>query len=223
SNLTEGSLLWNTAAGRVQTAPGRSLRRGGVGGLVFLDRNGNGRYDEGDEPLPGVALRVGPHTVRTDDEGRFAVWDLVPFVTERIVVDSFSLESPLWVPSFGLATIVTAPNGFAQVQVPVWNGAEVAGRVLRAGPRGPEGVGGLRLELANLETGRRTEATTFSDGEFYLLGVPPGTYDVRIPEDVLVALGVRPPDPAPRIEVRADADGVARAPFVEIQLSPLRP
>lgn len=219
TNVTEGSVIWNSPARRLEVAPVRSLRRGGVGGVVFLDANGNGRYDAGDQPLPNVVLQVGPHSVRTDDRGVFAAWDLVPFGTEWIAVDSFSLANPLWVPSFGRATIVIAPNGYRRVEIPVLPGAEVVGRVTIVTPRGEAALGGVRLELENLATGRRLSVTTFHDGEFYALGVPAGEYVVRIPRDVLDALGVEPPSPPVRFSLRAGSEG-SFAPFVEVKLIP---
>lgn len=219
SNLTEGSLLWNGTARRVEAVPGRSLRRGGVGGVVFLDENGNRRYDPGEEPVPNVFLRVGPHTVRTDARGRFAVWDLVPFVTERLVVDSLTLASPLWVPAYGLATIVVAPNGYAEAHVPIVAGAEVTGRVVRRRAGIVEAVGGVRLELVHLESGRRTQVTTFYDGEFYVLGLAPGEYEVRVSPDVLAALRAEAPETPVRFSVAAGEPADA-APFVMVELVP---
>jgi hypothetical protein len=38
---------------------------------LFLDDNGNSRFDRGETPVPGVAVRCGDQTVTTDDKGRF--------------------------------------------------------------------------------------------------------------------------------------------------------
>jgi len=52
-------------------------------------------------------------------------------------------------------------------------------------------VGGLRVVMRDAATGARREATTFSDGTFYLLGLPPGTYDLGIEESLLAELRAR--------------------------------
>jgi hypothetical protein len=218
SAFAEGSVIWNGPAGQVNVTPERSLRRAGLGGLVFLDSNGNGRYDGADEVLDSVRVQVGPHTLLTDAHGRYAVWDLVPFVGTNVALDSMSLRNPLWVPVFSLATVMVGPNMVRHLDIPVLPAAEVAGQVVMESPSGSRPVGGLRLELVNRQTGRRFEATTFSDGEFYLLGLPPGEYEVSIPDDVRRALDV-----LPLAEVRFRVtleDGWARAPYVEVGLVP---
>lgn len=216
SSFVEGSVLWNGPAGTVAFAPDRSLRRGGLGGVVFLDANGNGRYDGHDRPLSGVRLQVGAQTVVTDAHGRFSAWDLVPFVPEDVAVDSMSLANPLWVPGFSLASVVIGPNGFRRFDVPILPAAEVTGRITRPGPDGPRPVAALRLEIEDRHTGRRFETVTFHDGELYLLGLPPGDYEVGLPEDVRLAVGDRRLRGDVRFRVRLE-DGVARAPFLQIE------
>jgi hypothetical protein len=218
SSLVEGSVLWNGPAGSVAFHPDRSLRRGGLGGLVFLDANGNGRYDGPDRPLPGVRLQVGSQTVASDLDGRFSAWDLVPFVPEPVAVDSMSLSDPLWVPAFSLVSVVVGPNGFRRLDVPVLPAAEVSGRITRPAAAGPRPVPGLRLELMERDTGRRFQTTTFHDGEFYVLGLPPGDYEVILPQDLREAFGA--------LDLRGDVrfrvgieDGVARAPFLHLELA----
>jgi Pilus formation protein N terminal region len=44
-----------------------------VSGVVFKDRNGDGKYVSGDEGIPGVKLKVGDKEVITDKQGRYRV------------------------------------------------------------------------------------------------------------------------------------------------------
>jgi hypothetical protein len=165
-----------------------------------------------------VRVQVGPHTLLTDAHGRYAVWDLVPFVSMNIAVDSMSLRNPLWVPAFSLATVMVGPNMVRHVDIPVSPAAEVSGHVLLETSSGQRPVGGMRLELVNRQTGRRYEATTFSDGEFYVLGLPPGECEVSIPWAVRRALDARLLSDV-RFRVTLE-DGWAQAPHVEVGLVP---
>jgi len=54
TQYVQGSLLWDRRDGRLTGAPGPSLERSGLTGRVFLDENGNGRYDPGEPTLPRV-------------------------------------------------------------------------------------------------------------------------------------------------------------------------
>ena len=128
-----------------------------------------------------------------------------------------SLRNPLWKPAFELATVMVGPNSVRHLDVPVVPAAEVTGRVTLRTLFGSRPVGGLRLVFVDREAGRRFETTTFSDGEFYLLGLPPGDYEVSIPVEVRRAFGLRAADHQIGFRVVL-ADGWAQAPFVTIEV-----
>ncbi len=217
--FAEGALLWNEAAERVEVSSYRTIGRGGVSGLVFLDENASGGMDLGEEPLPGVRVTVGSHAATTDEAGRYTVWDLGPFEDAEVTIDPESLPSPFLVPTVAFAQVAIEPNGFREVNLPVVMGAEASGRVSREGSAGVAGVGGVRVILTHLGTGRRHEAVTFHDGEFYALGLLPGDYTLGLAPDTLELLGLRIDGPAIRFNVPADPD--ARAPAVDVLLVPV--
>jgi hypothetical protein len=123
------------------------------------------------------------------------------------------------VPTVALAAVTVEPNGFREVNLPVVNGSEVAGRVFREGATGIAGVGGVRLVLTHLPTGRRHEAVTFHDGTFYALGLLPGDYSAAVSAEVLAALGLRMEGPTIRFTVPDEED--VRAPEVDVRLVPV--
>jgi hypothetical protein len=186
TQFVQGSLLWDGATGRVQTAPGPSLERGGVAGRVFLDLNGNGRLDPGEPPLPGVRVRVGTRSAETDSDGVFHIWDVVPFEGIVVSVDSLSLASPLTVPAYGAVSLVPGPNRFTALDVPIVQAGVVEGKVVADG----HGVPGVTLVLTERRSGARRTLTTFSDGGFYVLGVKPGDYELTVDPHVLDVLGM---------------------------------
>ena len=189
SQSLEGSVLWDRSRGRLAYSDGRSLGRGGLTGVVFLDLDGDGWKDGDEQALPDVLLRVGSNAVVTDSLGRWSSSDLTAFEPAIVEVDSLSLGNPLWSPVVARLAVSPIPNSFRFVPVPVVEGAEVSGQVLW-GVAG-RGVGGLRVVMRDAATGARREATTFSDGTFYLLGLPPGTYDLGIEESLLAELRAR--------------------------------
>ncbi len=46
---------------------------GTVSGIVFKDRNGNGKFVPGDEGIPGVKVKVGDKEAVTDKNGRYRI------------------------------------------------------------------------------------------------------------------------------------------------------
>ena len=215
TQFVQGSLLWDRATGLVRTAPGPSLERSGVAGRVFLDQNGNGRLDPGEPLLPGVRVQVGTRSAAADSNGVFRVWDVVPFETILVSVDSLSLESPLTVPAYASVSLVPGPNRFTLLDVPIVQAGVVEGRVVTDG----HGVPGVTLTLTERRTGARRSFTTFSDGGFYVLGVKPGDYDLTVDPRALEVLGM---DAVPvRLTLTPTVTGVG-ASGVEVPLRPRR-
>ncbi len=208
--VLEGSLLWDRRQGRLGASAARSLGRGVIAGVVFLDANANGRRDPGEAGLPDVLLRVGTDAVASDSAGRFAVWDLVPFEGTVIEVDSLGLPNPLWVPLRSALRLAAGPNSFRFLEVPIQEGAEVSGRVVLDG----RPVGGARVTFVSLETGRTRDATTFSDGTFYVLGLVAGEYDVLPAPGLLEQLRAR----AEPLRVQIGREGSQRVDGLVIQL-----
>ena len=95
----QGSLLYNRSRHSLQLAPGPSLQRAGVAGRVFLDTNGNGRFDTGEEGLANVRVQAGSSNAISDSSGQYRRRDVVPFEPVVVAADSLSFESPLWVAS----------------------------------------------------------------------------------------------------------------------------
>jgi hypothetical protein len=220
ATMLEGAVLWNEAIDRVEAVPTRASGRGGVSGVVFLDANSNHTRDPGEEGIENVRLTVGGFSTRTDALGRYSVWDLGPFDATTLAVDLESLENPLWVPMVNQAFVTVLPNGFRKVDIPVVPGSELTGTVTRDGLRGPTGIAGVRVVLRHLTSGRRFETMTFHDGAFYFLALPPGEFEVSVPDDLLERMGLRFEDGPRRVEVKSDGDWVER-PSVDVLLRPV--
>ncbi len=185
SQLVQGSVLWDRAAGGFTAAPGPSIARAGVAGRVFRDDNQNGRYDPGEPLLPGVRVIVGTRPVVSDSSGEFRVWDLLPFEPVHVLVDSLSIDSPLLVPAFAEATLVPNPNRFRPLDVPIVAAGVIEGRVWRVSGRAREPVGAIPLVLTDHRSGIRRRFASFSDGTFYLMGVKAGDYELTAAEGTL--------------------------------------
>ena len=66
----------------------------------------------------------------------------------------------------------------------------IEGRVVRGGPGARQGVGGVTLVLTERRSGAVRRFATFTDGDFYLLGVKPGDYQLSVESRDLDALGL---------------------------------
>jgi hypothetical protein len=79
------------------------------------------------------------------------------------------------------------------------------------------GVAGVELTLTNRRTGLVRRLVTFSDGDFYVLGVIAGDYDLRVDQRSLDALGMTA-EPLP-LTLAPTTEGVGRAGLV-LELRP---
>ena len=190
SQFIQGSVLYEPARRHVAFASGPSLERSGLSGRVFLDGNGDGRYQPGEQLINGVRVRAGFVTTLSDSSGRYRIWDLPAFEPVLVAVDTATLASPLWVPAYGSVSVETGPNRFRSLDIPVVPGGVIEGRVVRQTVDSTVNVAGARLLLRRRGSSQTTPLITFSDGGFYLIGVKPGDYELRMDPGVLTRLGL---------------------------------
>ncbi|MBI3982706.1 MAG: hypothetical protein HY337_07325 [Gemmatimonadetes bacterium] len=187
--FVNGSAAWDPDTRFIRWTDGGDLGRGGVAGAVFVDENGDGLRDPGEPGLEGIPVRVGGRLEETDADGRFRAWDLFPYEPIDIDVDSLAFDNPLYVLPARVIRVRPSPNSFQSVDIPVVVGAELAGIVLLDGM----GVGGVPILLRELNTGLEIACMTYADGGFYKAGVPPGEWEVTLPDQVAEALNVTVP------------------------------
>ena len=188
----QGSAVLSRQAQRIAFVPGPSLQRTGATGLVFLDRNGNGAREHDEPVIPDVTVQIGTGFARSDADGRYRIWDLVPFVPLPVSVDSTSVPSPLWIPSIRHASIEAGPNRLEPLDVPLIAGGVLEGRIIWHG-RGGTSLPAVPITVHSATGALVARAQTFSDGEFVLFGVRPGPLTVRVDSVWLRAHGLESP------------------------------
>lgn len=182
-----GSAIYNPSSSSVNFTGSPGLSRGGVTGRVFLDANGNGKFDADEQPVPDVRIVVGPTFAFSDSSGEYHVWDVLPYEPTQVTVDSSSLSSPLWAPAFAAITVEPSPNRYRRIDIPILQGGVIEGRVLWPA-RGR--TGGIALVMTHRKSGERRLLTTFGDGTFYAIGVRPGEWELAVDSKCLELLQV---------------------------------
>lgn len=113
-----GSVVVDAARRRMTTGADPLAGRAGVHGRVFVDRDGDGRYGPGDEPVVGVALRIGGTAALTDADGGFEAWDLAPYRRVLVEVDSLSIDAERLEPPTAVSVQPT-PHALVWIDVPI--------------------------------------------------------------------------------------------------------
>ena len=208
SEYVSGSTIYNPGRNGMDFSGTPARQRGGLTGRVFLDRNGDGEFEDGEPLIEGARVIIGRGYGVSDSKGRYRFWDLVPFEPTPVHVDSLSLPSPLWVPAFQMAAVELSPNRYRRLDIPVVAGGVIEGRVTWANDAQSPRAGttaGVVLVATHTATGERRELTTFSDGSFYAMGVRPGEWSLAVEAECLKLLeaGAEPIG----FTIRADDDG----------------
>ncbi|MDB4883559.1 MAG: hypothetical protein JWL95_2325 [Gemmatimonadetes bacterium] len=174
----------------------------GIEGRVFRDLDGDGKPSSGDEPVPGVVVRIGGLLARTDSEGRYSLWNVLPYQPVNVQIDTLSLEDPAWVPALPARALRPSPQQFTAIDFALVRTRELTG-MLVPGARvaTPAGVG---LELRDAMSGALHTARSFSDGAFYFSRVRPGSYRLTLAKTSSTALGITSP---PHVDVTVGSDG----------------
>ena len=190
SQVQRGSVQWDQETGSV-----RFDRRSGVGfGTAvlrpFLDENYNEVYDEGEELVPGLRAKISGVGGRPSGKEKRMYYDrLRPYDNYVVEIDPASLDNPLLKPVHEHFEVQFEPNVVTAINVPLVIGGEVSGVVTRETSAGSVGVGGLRVSFLHMSRESVTQVTTFNSGDYYYLGLLPGTYRAFIDPEQLDRYG----------------------------------
>jgi hypothetical protein len=186
-----GSVVWSQGNNGLTLSSEPSLERGGIGGRIFLDLNGNAQWDPDEPTLSGTRLLVGNRWVTADTTGSYQVWGVSPYEEILISVDSTSLKSPWWVPRYSAQAVTPTPNLVRTADVPIDIGGVIEGTVVIEDSTSRPLGRPLPLVLIELASGTRTSVESFSDGSFYQMGLRPGRYEMIVEPGALTALDLR--------------------------------
>jgi hypothetical protein len=154
---------------------------------VFVDSNGNGVMDAGEEPIQNAALTVNGNRAPAQTNAGGVAWlEHLPIRQHLdIAVDTQTLEDPYWVPQRKGISLVPRPGRVAELDFPIILTSEIDGTVYLVDKTTKRGIGDVVIEL--LDTNRKLVSTvkTSSDGYYIVPAVPHGSFYLRVsPEQV---------------------------------------
>ena len=182
--------------------PGVGL--GGVAGRVFYDLDADGRFGAGEQAAPGVRIIVNGAPVRSDSAGHYRAWNVMPYETSVIVVDTLAFSDFSWTLLRGRTAVRATPGMFNRVDFPLVRTRELAGQLVADSSIAT--VGGVSLLLESESGGATQRFVTFSDGSFYLSRVMPGRYRLSVSGASLDALGAVVDPVATPVDIALMAD-----------------
>ncbi|MCC5913646.1 MAG: SPOR domain-containing protein [Balneolaceae bacterium] len=209
-----GSVGYDSNHNRTILTNREQVGRSGVAVRMFVDNNNSGTFDEGDELIPGSAVRIdragGNQFSRN---GISYISQLQPYRQYNMTVNNSAINNPLLVAESEQFSIITDPNQYKLIEIPFYMSGIIDGMVYRTDEAGNRnGVGGLRLFLrqVNVPEGMEPineELRTFSDGSFYGYEIPPGDYTLTVDPSQLSFLDARSEPEILEFTVDALAEG----------------
>lgn len=166
---------------------------GAVSARAFVDTNGNGIMDAGEQPVKNVGFLVNSsnHSVRTDDAGVAYVGHLLSNRSTNIAVNPATIEDPQLVPLLKGMRVIPRPGNVTQIDFPLVQTGEIDGTVYLTNNGRKRGVGNVLLELVDKNGKVVAETRSGSDGFFVVVEVIPGEYSLRVGEEQLKELKLR--------------------------------
>lgn len=180
---------------------------GAARAVAFVDRNGNGRRNDGEPVLKDVRFSLDGAVLpdRTGDDGTIIIRQLQPGSPVELAVVAESATDPFLSPAVRGHRFTPRPGVMGVFDLPFVPSGEIDGVVKAAGSHGDVPLAGVYLVLTDAG-GRETGATRSDQSGYYLFkGVRAGNYRVALRKGEDGRLGVRQESP-PEVEMPAGGD-----------------
>lgn len=159
--------------------------------LAFIDNNGDGVFDEGDDPIENVGFRIGRRQLReyTDETGVAFLTQLPVYSREEFEVAVNTVEDPYLMPVEPAYAINMRPGTAMTVDFPFVMTGEVDGTVFLSRDGFLSEVSRVRLQMVD-QNGNVIQVQRSAYDGFYLFdALPPGDYILRVDPDQAERLG----------------------------------
>jgi hypothetical protein len=172
-----GSMTFDPA-GILIPSSRNSVRQGGINVQAFLDVNNNGIKDFDEQVINDFGATLhNTNTYQTSTPKGLRFEGLEPYNKYLLNIDTYSLENPLWIPKYTSYDFTVSPNQYKTLYLPVIVSGEVSGKVVKLLPfRSPEAVRDMRILIKREGGGFETETFSLPNGEYSIVGLPPGKY-----------------------------------------------
>ena len=159
---------------------GATVGRGAAAMRFYLDNNANNEFDDDEEALPGIRVDMSNSARFIGDENGIIkrAYNLYPYTRYNVAVDLESFQNPLWIPTRTNFSFVADPNSYKPIDVPCYSAGVIEGSVMFNNGKNLSPQARVMVHIVSADSSVQFDQTVpvFSDGSFYLMGVPPGEY-----------------------------------------------
>lgn len=195
------SLAQDPYSGDLAMTSRRLSTLGGISVMAFLDKEGDGVFNDGDEPLEDVVINLKQinRDLITGKDGNAFAYDLPTNKVTDVSMEESTAFEPSWVSGFDGVSFRPRPGDVTRLEFPVLRGAEMDGTASVADNQGkPQGISGITLRLETPDGIEAKGTVTPFDGFYVIEAIKPGVYYLttdsadasinayRVPEKIVV-------------------------------------
>ena len=177
---------------------------------MFLDENGNDKYDEGEKIIEGASVSIGQSaSYQKSNGGLVKVWELLPYARYQAELLDVSMSNSLWIPKHRLFAFITDPHRAKTMDIPYVAVGMIEGTVLRMRKEERVPVPGLKVQVIEVGGALKKTISLFQDGSLYYIGLAPGKYTIYVDSVQLNILGLVAQPMMREFIVKATSEGDA--------------
>ncbi len=189
SESASGSLLVDAKTKYVGLSSRTGIGKGGIVLMPFLDLNANGKYDRGETKVLGLKINInGGRVVQSKRDSVIRIFDLEPYTSYLIELNHFSFDNIAWQMKLKNVSVMVDPNQLKLVEIPITVMGEGAGVVAMRTGGVETGKGRITVNFYTADGKFFAKTLSEPDGYFSYLGLPGGSYIVRIDPDQMAKL-----------------------------------
>ncbi len=145
-----------------------SVENTSVKGIVYVDNNNNGVYDEKiDRPLPRTEVKVYGKTSVTGEDGRYLIGNLSPNSEHELKI---ATQNPLYKGRVDSYKLVLDPASPANLNIPVYTRKIVSGMInFQSQKQMDKYLKTLYMNVVDKKTGNKLEVTIPENDGFYVI------------------------------------------------------
>ncbi len=207
SQSARGSLLYDDYSHQLSAANQSYTGRASLTIAPFLDINCNGIRDSSEPRAYGLNVKVSGGTVqKRAKNSTLKVYGLEAYNEYLLELDKNSFDNISWQIKKPLISIVSEPNQFKLLEVPIAVVAEASGYVNITQADGTRGIGRIIIKIFDQNMKLIAKTLSKSDGYFTYLGLAPGNYIAQVDADQVQNLNMTASAPV-SFTVKPNRDG----------------
>lgn len=184
--------------------------RAGVSIRLFIDENGNEKFDKGEEIISARAVRLDQSSnTRIGRDGILRISQLQSYWTYRMTIDVNQLPDATLSPAVPKLSFVADPNQYKHIDIPLYRTGTIEGVLYRELAPGRLDIQpGVRIYAYRQGDPEPLPVLrSLSDGSFYANGLVPGNYFLLVDTNQLKFMNVVQSPDTLKFTIRPTAEG----------------